>query len=133
MHHSSGRHDLRYNNEDHRVSRRLTNSLLAQRLCCDEGREVGGVTVPVVVAQQFDVPALVESPEGGSQSARHTTGNPAPTQELLTRHVRESFLNRLSRTEHAQDFIPVADDLDAGAIVVFTNESIRIRRLPVSN
>lgn len=27
----------------------------------------------------------------------------------------------------------VAEDLDAGAIVVFTNDSIRIRQLPVSN
>lgn len=27
----------------------------------------------------------------------------------------------------------VVDDLDAGAIVVFTNENIRIRRLPIQN
>jgi len=27
----------------------------------------------------------------------------------------------------------VADDLDAGAIVVFTNDNIRIRRLPIQN
>nr|WP_306237871.1 nucleotidyl transferase AbiEii/AbiGii toxin family protein [Ornithinimicrobium sp. HY1745] len=40
-----------------------------------------------------------------AQSARDKTGKPAPTQELLTRHVLESFLDRLSRTEHAQDFI----------------------------
>lgn len=40
-----------------------------------------------------------------AQSARDKTGKPAPTQEFLTRHVLESFLDRLSRTEHAQDFI----------------------------
>lgn len=40
-----------------------------------------------------------------AQSAKDKTGKPASTQELLTRHVLESFLDRLSRTEHAQDFI----------------------------
>lgn len=40
-----------------------------------------------------------------AQSAKDRTGKPAPTQELLTRHVLESFLDRLSRTEHAPDFI----------------------------
>lgn len=40
-----------------------------------------------------------------ARSAKDKTGKPAPTQELLTRHILESFLDRLSRTEHAQDFI----------------------------
>lgn len=32
-------------------------------------------------------------------------GKPAPTSEYLTRHGRESFLDRLGRTPHAQDFV----------------------------
>lgn len=31
---------------------------------------------------------------------------PAPTQELLTRHLLESFQHRLSLTPHQGDFIP---------------------------
>lgn len=40
-----------------------------------------------------------------ARSTADKTGQPAPTQELLTRHLLESFLDRLSRTEHAPDFI----------------------------
>lgn len=40
-----------------------------------------------------------------AQSARDKTGKPAATQELLTRHALESFLDRLTRTEHARDFV----------------------------
>lgn len=32
-------------------------------------------------------------------------GRAAPTAELLTRHALESFLDRLTRTEHAKDFV----------------------------
>jgi hypothetical protein len=32
-------------------------------------------------------------------------GKPAPTSEFLTRHGLESFLDRLARTPHAQDFV----------------------------
>lgn len=43
------------------------------------------------------------------QSAARSTaskhGTAAPTQEYLTRHVLESFLDRLTRTPHADDFI----------------------------
>lgn len=43
------------------------------------------------------------------QSAARSTaskhGMAAPTQEYLTRHVLESFLDRLTRTPHADDFI----------------------------
>lgn len=38
-----------------------------------------------------------------STASRH--GIAAPTQEYLTRHVLESFLDRLTRTPHADDFI----------------------------
>lgn len=40
-----------------------------------------------------------------AQTTKDRTGKPASTHELLTRHVLESFLDRLSRTEHAQKFI----------------------------
>lgn len=33
------------------------------------------------------------------------TGVPAPTQEYLIRHLLESFLDRLTRTVHAEDFV----------------------------
>ncbi|MBZ8176598.1 hypothetical protein GSS88_02135 [Corynebacterium sp. 3HC-13] len=33
------------------------------------------------------------------------TGDPTPTQEYLVRHLLESFLDRLSRSEHGQDFV----------------------------
>lgn len=43
------------------------------------------------------------------QSAARSTaakrGTPAPTQEYLIRHTLESFLDRLTRTEHAEDFV----------------------------
>lgn len=40
-----------------------------------------------------------------ARSTAAKTGVPAPTQELLTRHVLESFLDRLTRTVHADDFV----------------------------
>jgi hypothetical protein len=33
------------------------------------------------------------------------TGRPTPTAEYLTRHMLESFLDRLTRTRHARDFV----------------------------
>ena len=39
------------------------------------------------------------------RSAAAKTGNVAPTQEYLIRHLLESFLDRLTRTEHAADFV----------------------------
>jgi hypothetical protein len=38
-----------------------------------------------------------------SEAAR--TGKPTPTAEYLTRHMLESFLDRLTRTRHARDFV----------------------------
>lgn len=40
-----------------------------------------------------------------ARSTASRTGRPAPTQEYLVRHLLESFLDRLSRTEHGQDFV----------------------------
>lgn len=40
-----------------------------------------------------------------ARSAAAKTGVRAPTQEYLIRHVLESFLDRLSRTEHAESFV----------------------------
>lgn len=40
-----------------------------------------------------------------ARSAAAKTGTRAPTQEYLIRHVLESFLDRLTRTEHAEDFV----------------------------
>lgn len=40
-----------------------------------------------------------------ARSAAAKSGTRAPTQEYLIRHVLESFLDRLTRTEHAEDFV----------------------------
>ncbi|PXA77063.1 nucleotidyl transferase AbiEii/AbiGii toxin family protein [Auritidibacter sp. NML100628] len=40
-----------------------------------------------------------------ARPAAATTGTRPPTQEYLIRHVLESFLDRLTRTEHAEDFV----------------------------
>ena len=42
---------------------------------------------------------------GTSRSAASKRGTVASTQEYLTRHVLESFLDRLTRTWHADDFL----------------------------
>ncbi|WP_454295293.1 hypothetical protein [Salana multivorans] len=44
-----------------------------------------------------------------ARSAAAKTGRSAPTQEYLTRHTLESFLDRLTRTTHAEDFVFYAD------------------------
>lgn len=40
-----------------------------------------------------------------ARSAASRTGTSAPTQEFLIRHTLESFLDRLTRTAHAEDFV----------------------------
>lgn len=40
-----------------------------------------------------------------ARSAAAKTGMGAPTQEYLIRHTLESFLDRLTRTDHAEDFV----------------------------
>lgn len=40
-----------------------------------------------------------------ARSTAARTATAAPTQEYLTRHVLESFVDRLSRTAHAEDFV----------------------------
>lgn len=40
-----------------------------------------------------------------ARSAAANTGTGAPTQEYLIRHTLESFLDRLTRTAHAEDFV----------------------------
>lgn len=40
-----------------------------------------------------------------ARSEAAKTGRPTPTAEYLTRHMLESFLDRLTRTRHAQDFV----------------------------
>lgn len=40
-----------------------------------------------------------------ARSVAGRSGEPAPTAEYLTRHALESFLDRLTQTEHADDFI----------------------------
>lgn len=40
-----------------------------------------------------------------ARSIAATERRPAPTSELLTRHALESFLDRLTRTDHANDFV----------------------------
>ncbi|GAW48012.1 uncharacterized protein PD653_1088 [Nocardioides sp. PD653] len=40
-----------------------------------------------------------------ARSIADTQGRPAPTSELLTRHALESFMDRLTRTDHANDFV----------------------------
>lgn len=49
--------------------------------------------------------AILRKLRAAARSTADKTGQPAPTQELLTRHLLESFLDRLSRTQHAEDFI----------------------------
>lgn len=43
--------------------------------------------------------------QNAARSIAGRTGNPAPTQEYLIRHSLESFLERLTRTTHADDFV----------------------------
>ena len=43
--------------------------------------------------------------QSAARSAKDRGGPAAPTQEYLIRHVLESFLDRLTRTPHARDFI----------------------------
>jgi len=43
--------------------------------------------------------------QAAARSVADKTGIPAPTQEYLIRHLLESFLDRLTRTVHAEDFV----------------------------
>ena len=43
--------------------------------------------------------------QAAARSVAAKTGIPAPTQEYLVRHLLESFLDRLTRTVHAEDFV----------------------------
>lgn len=43
--------------------------------------------------------------QAAARSVADKTGVPAPTQEYLIRHLLESFLDRLTRTVHAEDFV----------------------------
>ena len=43
--------------------------------------------------------------QSAARSTAARTGAPAPTQEYLQRHTLESFLDRLTRTVHADDFV----------------------------
>jgi hypothetical protein len=43
--------------------------------------------------------------QAAARSTAARTGAPTPTQEYLIRHVLESFLDRLTRTAHADDFV----------------------------
>ncbi|MGD7705444.1 nucleotidyl transferase AbiEii/AbiGii toxin family protein [Propionibacteriaceae bacterium Y2014] len=43
--------------------------------------------------------------QSAARSAAANTGTGAPTQEYLIRHTLESFLDRLTRTAHAEDFV----------------------------
>lgn len=43
--------------------------------------------------------------QSAARSAATRTGTGAPTQEYLIRHMLESFLDRLTRTAHAEDFV----------------------------
>lgn len=49
--------------------------------------------------------AIYRRIQGAARSVADKTGIPAPTQEYLIRHLLESFLNRLTCTVHAEDFI----------------------------
>ncbi|WP_218189288.1 nucleotidyl transferase AbiEii/AbiGii toxin family protein [Tersicoccus phoenicis] len=43
--------------------------------------------------------------QSAARSTAAKTGTNAPTQEYLIRHTLESFLDRLTRTAHAEDFV----------------------------
>lgn len=43
--------------------------------------------------------------QSAARSAAAKAGTGAPTQEYLIRHTLESFLDRLTRTAHAEDFV----------------------------
>lgn len=43
--------------------------------------------------------------QAAARSTAARTGTAAPTQEYLTRHLLESFLDRLTRTQHAKNFV----------------------------
>lgn len=52
-----------------------------------------------------DGDAVFRRLQATARSTAATTGTRAPTQEYLSRHVLESFLHRLTRTSHAEDFV----------------------------
>lgn len=57
--------------------------------------------------------AVFRSIQSVALSAAVGSGTGAPTQEYLIRHTPESFLDRLTRTSHAGDFV-----LNGGILLV---------------
>jgi hypothetical protein len=49
--------------------------------------------------------AVFRNIQSVARSTAAKTGSNAPTQEYLIRHALESFLDRLTRTSHAGDFV----------------------------
>ncbi len=49
--------------------------------------------------------AIFRRIQSAARSAASDQGTAVPTQGYLTRHVLESFLDRLTRTPHADDFV----------------------------
>lgn len=52
-----------------------------------------------------DAVAIYRAIQGQARSEQTKTGKPVDTSKLFTRHLLESFLDRLARSEHADDFV----------------------------
>lgn len=88
-----------------------------------------GATDPIVLAQARDKARILISADTdfGTILARDKSDRPSLLliRRLVGRRAIEQAAVILANLES------VADDLDAGAVVVLTDDSIRIRRLPI--
>ena len=66
--------------------------------------------------------AVFQQIQSVARSAAANSGTGAPTQEYLIRHTLESFLDRLTRTSHAGDFVLKGGVLLASGLNLVTNE-----------
>ena len=77
--------------------------------------------------------AAFRSIQATARSTAAKTGVAAPTQEYLIRHVLESFLERLTRTSHADDYVLRAEFyLPRTACAVLPKTLMRTRSVPTS-
>ena len=64
--------------------------------------------------------AIYRAIQGQAKSEQARTGRPFDTSKLFTRHLLESFLDRLTKTEHSSDFVLKGGILLAAYVVCRT-------------
>lgn len=76
--------------------------------------------------------AVFRQIQAAARSAAATSGAGTPTQEYLIRHTLESFLDRLTRTAHAEHLAQVVRDIAAINVddgVVFDTDTISVQEI----